>query len=54
MAAESWEKVARALAARVANYIYPHGHATPRDDCPWCRDKIAYDRFVAKANARKP
>ena len=47
--AESWKAVATALAVRL-NHSAPHC-TPPREDCPFCEDYRAYQRYVAKVKA---
>jgi hypothetical protein len=53
---ESWETIARALGARMANHAYcPEDHhpRTPAT-CPFCADLAAYERYVARAGRPAP
>lgn len=43
--AESWKDVAQALAIRLNHATFEH---EPPDDCPYCEDARAYQRYVAK------
>lgn len=49
MATESWENIAHRLASRMMHHAYCSDcEETRPDDCPFCADIEAYQRYVAK------